>query len=127
MGVVYVHKGFYSAQDASGLSTSFVLIITYCSQGAASYLQYGKGDNWTKRSLLMFNLSFSSQKCLPVHPSQTNVIKETAHVRCFWNKMKEARLTRFGHVQRRDNENIDRRMLRMEMLGRKLSKEEIHG
>ena len=30
-------------------------------------------------------------------------IKETAHVRCFGEKVRDARLRWFGHVQRRDS------------------------
>ncbi|KAF7645083.1 hypothetical protein LDENG_00132800 [Lucifuga dentata] len=39
-------------------------------------------------------------------------IRGTAHVRCFGDKVREARLRWFGHVQRRDSEHIGRRMLR---------------
>ncbi|KAF7654083.1 hypothetical protein LDENG_00074760, partial [Lucifuga dentata] len=33
-------------------------------------------------------------------------IRGTAHVRCFGDKVREARLRWFGHVQRRDSEHI---------------------
>ncbi|MGL5522133.1 MAG: hypothetical protein ACRDAW_02585, partial [Metamycoplasmataceae bacterium] len=36
------------------------------------------------------------------------------HVGCFGDKVREARLRWFGHVQRRDMNYIGRRMLRME-------------
>ncbi|KAF7669562.1 hypothetical protein LDENG_00173740 [Lucifuga dentata] len=39
-------------------------------------------------------------------------IRGTAHVRYFGDKVREARLRWFGHVQRRDSEHIGRRMLR---------------
>ncbi|KAI5086583.1 butyrophilin-like protein 3 [Silurus meridionalis] len=41
-------------------------------------------------------------------------IRGTAHVACFGDKVREARLRWFGHVQRRDMNYIGRRMLRME-------------
>ncbi|KAF7669317.1 hypothetical protein LDENG_00206530, partial [Lucifuga dentata] len=43
----------------------------------------------------------------------------TAHVRCFGDKAREARLRWFGHVQRRDSEHIGRRMPRLELPGRR--------
>ncbi|KAF7642981.1 hypothetical protein LDENG_00246950 [Lucifuga dentata] len=46
-------------------------------------------------------------------------IRGTAHVRCFGDKVREARLRWFGHVQRRDSEHIGRRMLRLELPGRR--------
>ncbi|KAF7651093.1 hypothetical protein LDENG_00116160 [Lucifuga dentata] len=45
-------------------------------------------------------------------------IRGTAHVRCFGDKVREARLRWFGHVQR-DSEHIGRRMLRLELPGRR--------
>ncbi|KAI5106213.1 hypothetical protein C0J45_3910, partial [Silurus meridionalis] len=41
-------------------------------------------------------------------------IRGTAHVGCFGDKVREAPLRWFGHVQRRVMGNIGRRMLRME-------------
>ncbi|XP_048056909.1 uncharacterized protein LOC125274573 [Megalobrama amblycephala] len=41
-------------------------------------------------------------------------IRGTAHVRCFGDKVREARLRWFGHVQRRESEYIGKRMLRLE-------------
>ncbi|KAK2902094.1 hypothetical protein Q8A73_011840 [Channa argus] len=46
-------------------------------------------------------------------------IRGTAHVRCFGDKVREARLRWFGHVQRRHCEYIGRRMLRLELPGRR--------
>ncbi|KAF7706915.1 hypothetical protein C0J45_4443, partial [Silurus meridionalis] len=46
-------------------------------------------------------------------------IRGTAHVGCFGDKMREARLRWFGRVQRRDMGYIGRRMLRMEPPGRR--------
>ncbi|KAI5609347.1 protein kinase C-binding protein NELL2-like [Silurus asotus] len=46
-------------------------------------------------------------------------IRGTAHVRCFGDKVREARLRWFGHVQRRNMNYIGRRMLRMEPPGRR--------
>ncbi|KAF3697472.1 hypothetical protein EXN66_Car013152 [Channa argus] len=46
-------------------------------------------------------------------------IRETAHVRCFGDKVREDTLRWFGHVQRRNCEYICRRMLRLELPGRR--------
>ncbi|KAK2891434.1 hypothetical protein Q8A73_017099 [Channa argus] len=46
-------------------------------------------------------------------------MRGTAHVRCFGDKVREARLRWFGHVQRRNCEYIGRRMLRLELPGRR--------
>ncbi|KAK2896145.1 hypothetical protein Q8A73_015633 [Channa argus] len=46
-------------------------------------------------------------------------IRGTAHVRCFGDKVREARLRWFGHVQRRNCDYIGRRMLRLELPGRR--------
>ena len=46
-------------------------------------------------------------------------IRGTAHVRCFGEKVREARLRWFGHVQRRDSEYIGRRMLELELPGKR--------
>ncbi|KAF7647206.1 hypothetical protein LDENG_00175930 [Lucifuga dentata] len=51
--------------------------------------------------------------------SLNEYIRGTAHVRCFGDKVREARLRWFGHVQRRDSEHIGRRMLRLELPGRR--------
>ena len=44
---------------------------------------------------------------------------QTAHVRGFGDKVREARLRWLGHVQRRDSEYIGRRMLSFELPGRR--------
>ncbi|KAF7711788.1 hypothetical protein HF521_000799, partial [Silurus meridionalis] len=46
-------------------------------------------------------------------------IRGTVHVRRFGDKVREARLRWFGHVQRRDMGYISRRMLRMKPPGRR--------
>ena len=46
-------------------------------------------------------------------------IRGTAHVRRFGDKVREARLRWFGHVQRRDSEYIGRRMLSLELPARR--------
>ncbi|KAK3531505.1 hypothetical protein QTP70_023861 [Hemibagrus guttatus] len=46
-------------------------------------------------------------------------IRGTAHVGRLRDKVREARLRWFGHVQRRDSEYIGRRMLDMELPGRR--------
>ncbi|KAF7646447.1 hypothetical protein LDENG_00187620 [Lucifuga dentata] len=51
--------------------------------------------------------------------SLNEYIRGTAHVRSFGDKVREARLRWFGHVQRRDSEHIGRRMLRLELPGRR--------
>ena len=48
-------------------------------------------------------------------------IRGTAQVRHVGDKLREARLRWFGHMQRRDSEYIGRKMLKMELT------EEIHG
>ncbi|KAI5619625.1 hypothetical protein C0J50_21022, partial [Silurus asotus] len=45
--------------------------------------------------------------------------KRTTHVRHFGDKMREARLRLFGHVQRRDIGYVGSRMLRRELQGRR--------
>ena len=49
---------------------------------------------------------------------QHEYIRETAHVRCFGDQVREARLRWFGDVQRRNSEYIGR-MLRLEPPGRR--------
>ena len=46
-------------------------------------------------------------------------IKGTAKVRCFGDKMTEVRFRCFGHVQRRHSSYVGRRMLKMELPGRR--------
>ncbi|KAF3699483.1 hypothetical protein EXN66_Car015170 [Channa argus] len=46
-------------------------------------------------------------------------IRGTAHVRCVGDKVREDILRWFGHVQRRNCEYIGRRMLRLELPGRR--------
>ena len=46
-------------------------------------------------------------------------IRGTAHVRRFGDKAREARLRWFGHVRRRDEEYVGRKMLEMDLPGRR--------
>ncbi|KAK4290600.1 hypothetical protein Pmani_036511 [Petrolisthes manimaculis] len=46
-------------------------------------------------------------------------IKGTAHVRRFGDKTRKARLRWFGHVRRRDEEDVGRKMLEMDLPGRR--------
>ena len=58
---------------------------------------------------------------------RTEYIRETAHVRCFGEKVREARMRWFGHAQRRDSQYIGRRMMRLELyLAEMKTKEEIY-
>ena len=46
-------------------------------------------------------------------------IRGTAHVRKMGDKVREGRLRWYGHVQRRDNEYIGKKVLRMELPGKR--------
>ena len=46
-------------------------------------------------------------------------IRGTVHVTCFGEKVRETRLRWFGHVQRRDSKYICRRLMRLELPGRR--------
>ncbi|XP_061649478.1 band 4.1-like protein 5 isoform X3 [Phyllopteryx taeniolatus] len=48
---------------------------------------------------------------------RNELIRGTAKVGCFGDKVRERRLRMFGHVQRRNSEYIDRRMMKMELAG----------
>ncbi|KAF7659926.1 hypothetical protein LDENG_00291170 [Lucifuga dentata] len=50
---------------------------------------------------------------------KNDYIRATAQVRWFGDKAREARLRWFGHVQRRDAGYIWRRMLKMELPGKR--------
>ncbi|XP_061627969.1 uncharacterized protein LOC133477364, partial [Phyllopteryx taeniolatus] len=50
---------------------------------------------------------------------RNELIRGTAKVRCFGDKVRESRLQWFGHVQRRESEYIGRRMMRMELPGKR--------
>ncbi|XP_061605912.1 uncharacterized protein LOC133466337 isoform X1 [Phyllopteryx taeniolatus] len=50
---------------------------------------------------------------------RNELIRGTAKVRCFGDKIRESRLRWFGHVQRRNSEYIGRRMMRMELPGKR--------
>ncbi|MCI4385397.1 hypothetical protein PGIGA_G00049970 [Pangasianodon gigas] len=50
---------------------------------------------------------------------RNDYIRGTAHVGRLGDKVREARLRWFGHVQRRESEYIGRRMLGMELPGRR--------
>ena len=50
---------------------------------------------------------------------RSEYIRGMAHVRRFRDKLREGRLTWYGHMMRREEEYIGRRMLRMELPGRK--------
>lgn len=55
-------------------------------------------------------------------------IRETAHVGHFGDKVREAWLRWFGHVQRRQSEYIGQGMLSMELPGEKRkTSDEVHG
>ncbi|KAI5106867.1 hypothetical protein C0J45_2505, partial [Silurus meridionalis] len=61
------------------------------------------------KQFFMFSLGVTTMDRI-----RNEFIRGTAHVGCFGDKVREARLRWFGHVQRRDMNYIDRRMLRME-------------
>ena len=46
-------------------------------------------------------------------------IRGTTHVRCFGEEVRETRLRWFRHEQRRNGEDIWRRMMRLELPGRR--------
>ena len=50
---------------------------------------------------------------------RNNYIRGTAHVRRFGEKVREARLRWFGHVQRRDEEYIGKKVLDIELPGKR--------
>ena len=47
------------------------------------------------------------------------MIRGAAHVRKLEDKVREARLRWYGHVQRREEEYIGRRILQIQLLGRR--------
>ncbi|KAI5095346.1 NACHT, LRR and PYD domains-containing protein 3, partial [Silurus meridionalis] len=58
--------------------------------------------------------------CSAIPHSSLHTLRGTAHIGCFGDKVREARLRlRFGHVQRRNMSYIGRRMLRIEPPGRR--------
>ncbi|KAF7655305.1 hypothetical protein LDENG_00057930 [Lucifuga dentata] len=74
-----------------------------------------------QRVILVFALKafFSSFSVTVSFTCSERRNRGTAHVRCFGDKVREARLRWLGHVQRRDSEHIGRRMLRLELPGRR--------
>ena len=50
---------------------------------------------------------------------KNEVIRGTAHVRQFRDKLRESRLRWFGHVQRREEDYVGRRMLQMQLPGKR--------
>jgi hypothetical protein len=48
---------------------------------------------------------------------ENRYIRGTAHVRCFGDKVREARMRWFGHVKRRQEAYVGRRMLEMTLPG----------
>lgn len=58
-----------------------------------------------------------SMGVIPRDKIRNDYIRDAAHVRCFADNVREARLRWFGHVLRRGSEYIDRRRLRMELAG----------
>ena len=50
---------------------------------------------------------------------RNDYVRGTAHIQCFGEKVREARLRWFGNVQRRDGEYICRRMMRLDLPGRR--------
>lgn len=71
-----------------------------------------------------------SMGVIPMHKIRNGCTRDTAHVRCFPDNVREVRPRWLGNVQRRGSECIDRGRLTMELAGRqdpkRKSKEEIY-
>ncbi|KAM8853652.1 putative transposon-derived protein F52C9.6 [Synchiropus picturatus] len=72
------------------------------------------GLKLAEMKMLSFSLGVSSMDRI-----RKQYIRGTAHVRCLGDKVRETRLRWFGHVQRRESQYIGRRMLRLELPGRR--------
>ena len=71
----------------------------------------------TRQTTFMENIAFKIY--YPLLQSQNEYIRGTAQVGKFGEKTREARLRWYGHLRRKDDGYIGRRMLRMELPGKR--------